>query len=352
MKEQNKAFKEMMDDTPEGVYELAPGLTSEEMRSVFFDETALAESPIKVYRLQGTKQRLYYTFENPDEPTFYTSVTTLIKWTMPTSPFLIKWIADMGYDESKVYAQERADYGTFMHKEIAVLLISRKYNTESLADELKSYIEAEKLPTDFINHGDELKKDILSFAQFMIECNVKPIAVEIVVPHPDGYAGAIDLVCEMTLEISDYWGEHYKTGMNAGKPKKTKQAITFTAIVDFKSGKKGFFEEHEIQLQAYKNMWDHNFPGRKIDRLFNWSPKNWRGQTPTYNLKDQTEARSREKFRHLVELSRIETERREKVITIVSGVIDVDKGLSENIFEMSLAELVKKNKEQKDAPKK
>lgn len=349
----SEAFNELMNDQAPGVYELAPGLTSEEMLSIFFNKDALVEAFEKVYCLQGTNHRYYYTFDQNFEPTFFTSVTTMIKATMPTSPYLIKWIADMGYDESKNFAAERADYGTFMHKEIAELLITKKYNTEAMKEKLKAYIEAEKLPSDFINHIDELKKDILAFAQFMIECKVKPLAIEIVLTHPtDGYAGAVDLICEMTQEVSGFYGEHFKTGARAGEPKETKKEQTFIAIVDFKSGRKGFFEEHEVQLQAYTEMWQHHFPGTPVERAFNWSPKAWTGATPTYNLKDQTGAKSRAKLKHLVEISKIENERRNNIVKVISGTIDLTKGLSENITEISLSQLVKKHKTESEKPKK
>jgi hypothetical protein len=348
---ENKAFEEMMNDQPAGVYELAQGLTAEEMVAVFFNTDALVEQPEMVYRLKGGKHRYYYTFNEAQEPVFFTSVTTMIKQTMPTSPHLIKWIADMGYEESRNYAQERADYGTFMHTEIAELLIARKYDTGTLKEKLKAFIEAEKLPVDFINHADELKKDILAFAQFMIDCKVKPLAIEIVLTHPtDGYAGAIDLVCEMTQEVKGYWGETYKSGVNKGKPKATKKEQTFIAIVDFKSGRKGFYEEHEIQLQAYTEMWQHHFPNKQVERVFNWSPKDWRGATPTYNLKDQTEAKSRNKLQYLVELARIESDKRINTVTIVEGVINLDAGLDNNVVEMTLSELVKKRKTDNEKP--
>ena len=57
------AFDKMMADNPDGVYELAPGLTSEEMFAVFFDENALVEAPEKIYRLQGSSHRYYYKFD-------------------------------------------------------------------------------------------------------------------------------------------------------------------------------------------------------------------------------------------------------------------------------------------------
>jgi len=349
----SKAFEEMMNDAPEGAYQLAPGLTSEEMLAVFFDEKALLEAPQKVYRLQGTNKRLYYTFDDKGVPTFFTSVTTMIKFTMPTSPHLIKWIADMGYEESKVYAEERADYGTFMHIELGHLAITRRYDTTSTKDRLKDYIEKNKLPSEFINHTDELKKDVMAFAQFMIDYKVQPLAVELVLTHPDGYAGAVDMPCKMTIQVDGLDHDNpYKSGPRKGEPREVKVDKEIVAIVDFKSGRKGFYEENEVQLEAYKQMWEHNFPEHPVDAIFNWSPKNWRTK-PSYNLKNQTESKSRAKLPMLVELARIESSTKSNTITIVDGTIDIEKGtLEDNILEMSLDELVMSKKNEAEGRKK
>lgn len=330
-------------------YDLAPGMTAVEMRAMFFDSDAIVETPERIYRLDSSGHRYYYKFDEHGNPEFFVSVTTLIKQTTPTSPHLIKWIADMGYDESRAYAQERADYGTFMHKEIAELLLTREYDTDKLRSNLLDYIEANRLPSDFVNHEDELKKDVLAFAQFMIEHKVRPLAVEVVLSHPrDGYAGAVDMVCLMEIEEMGEWGEVYKTGKNAGKPKRTKARHEVLAMVDFKSGRKNFYEDNEIQLAAYKELWNENFPDRPVDRIYNWSPKDWRGATPTYNLKDQTNSKSQFKLPYLVEIARIEDDKRDKTVNLVSGKISLDNGLSDNIESITLSEVVKRRKSEKE----
>lgn len=350
---ESKAFEDLMNDQQEGVFNLAPGISAEEMIAEFFNEDALVEAPEKIYRLSGSKDRYYYSFDPEGEPIFYVSVTTMIKFTMPTSPHLIKWIADMGYDEAQNYAADKADYGTFMHKEINHLIISRRYNLDDLRPRLKEWIEKEKLPQDFINYEDQFKKDLLAMAQFLKDYQVKPLAVEIVLPHKeDGYAGAIDLVCEMVVQVDGLDHENpYKTGPRKGQPRECKVDKTVVAIVDHKSGRKGFYPENEIQLQAYKQMWEQHFPNRPIEKLFNWSPKDWRGSTPTYNLKDQTDSKNRKKLEHLVQLAKIESDGKETNHTIVSGVIDLDKGVEENVMEMSLSDLVKKRKAERDQEK-
>lgn len=327
----------------EGAYEIAPGMTAEQIKAEFFNEDALQEQPETVYRLDSSGHRYYYTIDEDGEPRFYVSVTTLIKQTLPTSPQLIKWIADMGYDESQRYAADRASYGTFLHEQIGELVINRSYNLDYLKERLKMYIESEKLPTDFINYADDLKHDILAFAQFMKDVDFKPLAIELVLTNPiDGYAGAIDIAGEFTIEEKGFFGETYKTGANAGKPKETKRQRRIRGIIDVKSGKKGFFPEYEIQLHAYMKMWNMHFESHPVERVYNWSPKEWKGKVPTYNFKDQTDSKNAKKLPYLVELARIEDEKRDNTVTFCNGIIDLDKDLDNNITELSLSDVVKK----------
>lgn len=331
-------------------FEIAPEMTVESMEALFYNSDLVKRQPERIYRVNAHNYRLYYRFLETGEPEFYVSVTTLIKKTLPTSDYLIKWIADMGYEEAQKYAAERAEYGTFMHAEITRLLIDRTYDLSKIKPRLKMFIESQQLKSDCIFWADDLKKDLLSFAQFMIEYNVVPIAIEMILYHPkDGYAGAIDLVCEMDYEEKGFFGEVYKTGEKAGQPKETKRSRRINAIIDNKSGRKGFYESCEIQLQSYREMWDHHFPEVKIDKVFNWSPKDWRGKIPTFNLKDQTDSASRAKLPYLVELARIENNKRENKILITNGVIDLTKGLSSNIEEMELNEIVKKRRDEIEA---
>ena len=244
----------------------------------------------------------------------------MIRNTLPTSPHLIQWLVSKqgsGADE----AEERAHYGTFLHVECADLMINGTYDLDKLSSKLQIYLTTHNLPQSHLSWTDELKKDILSFGQFVIDRNVKPLAIEICLWHPrDKYAGALDIVCSMDFN---------KKRINA--------------IVDIKSGRKGFYESHEIQLHAYLDMWKIHFPDTVIDKVFNWSPKSFR-KAPTYNLKDQTDSKNAQKLPHLVEIARIEDDKRDNKVTVVGGVIDLVKGLAGNIEELTFTELIKKNK--------
>lgn len=310
---------EMPNETKE---EIAPGMTVEEMTAMFFDG-ALIEPPYKVWQINSKGHRYYYKFDDNGTPEFYPSVTTILSQTMPQSPFLIKWIADKGIDEAERYKAERAAYGTFMHAQFEELIINRVYDLDGLKAKLKDYIDNNKLPADFIYYADDLKKDVLAFAQFVLDYDVKPLAVEIALVHPVyNYAGMIDLPCTMLAKpgSKDY----------------------INAIVDFKSGRKGFYEEAEIQLHLYKMMWNENFPDVPIERVFNFSPKDWR-KKPTYNLKDQTDSPNAQKIPYLLELAAIEDAKRDNTFTAVTGAICLDEkpDLNDNVTSLTLAELIK-----------
>jgi hypothetical protein len=79
-----------------------------------------------------------------------------------------------------------------------------------------------------------------------------------------------------------------KSGPNKGQLKQVNIEKEVIAIVDFKSGRKGFWESHEIQLKAYQWMVDENYPDLKVEKVFNWSPKDWKSK-PTYTLTRQTD---------------------------------------------------------------
>lgn len=319
----NNKFLKALLEGEKNETELVPGLTAEEMSAVYFDANALKEAPYKLYQLNGEGHRYYYRFEG-NEPVFYPSVTTLLRQTMPTSPFLIQWIAQNG-DNADFKRDLAASYGTLMHREIERLLIARAYDLDAVTDIVREWLERENIADKYLSEwSGKLRKDILAFAQFVKDWKVRPLAVEISLCSSLGYAGCIDLPCVLT----------------------DKKGNEFRAIVDFKSGRKGFWEEHELQLELYRLMWNEAYEDLQIDRIFNWSPKDWR-TSPTYNFKEQTDSKNIAKVPALLELARIEDDKRENNVTFCEGVIDLDGDLSGNFKTLSLAELIKARTEGK-----
>lgn len=323
----------------------------EEMVPDYFDQDALVAQPKQVFRINVSGKRFYYTFKDEySQPEFFVSVTTFINQTLPKSKFLEDWAINNfnSAEEKDAYVQDKAKYGTFMHSQIVDFLINKTYDLDRLKSRLKTYIESEQLPSDFIHYADELKKDMLAFARFCIDTRLKPLAIEIVLTHfSDKYGGALDLVAELDAPIKGFHGEVYKSGKKKGQPRMTKEIRRVKAIIDFKSGRKGFFESHVVQLGAYREMWNENYPEIPIDYIFNWSPVDWRGE-PKYKFEDQTQSKSLRKLPFLVDLAKIENEDRSDSVVVCSGVLDlVDPNLGENVQEFTLSEIIS-NKRKKD----
>lgn len=321
----------LVEPEKEQATEIAPGMTVEEIRAVYFNADALKEPAYRLFQLNSDGYRYYYRFNDAGEPEFYPSVTTLLKQVMPTPPALLDWMIANGKDGSTEKRDLAAAYGTFMHGEFEKLIINRRYDFDSVQAAMLAYMERENLPEKVFSEWlPKIRKDVLAFAQFIKDWNVKPLAVEIGLYHPQfHYAGCLDLPCVMT------------------DPKNGK---SFVAIVDFKSGRKGFYEEHELQLHLYREMWNVHYPETPVTRVFNFSPKDWR-KSPTYNLKDQTDSANAKKLPYLLALATIEDEKRDNTLTIIRGVLDLDKGkISDNILNLSLAELIKTKADEKDAP--
>ena len=316
-------FPEINEEQPTGVFEIIPGMTVEEMTAMFFDEKTLIEPPYKVWQLNSKGHRYYYRYDDAGNPEFFPSVTTILSQTLPKAPHLINWIANKGIEEAERYKGERAAYGTFMHAAFEELLINRAYDLDGLKGKLKEYIEVYLLPDDFIYYADDLKKDVLAFAQFVLDYDVRPLAVEIALVHPYyKYAGMIDCPCTMRAKIGS--------------------DDRINAIVDFKSGRKGFYEESEIQLGMYRDMWNVNFEQFPVTRIFNFSPKDWR-KRPSYNLKEQTDSPNIRKIPYLLEIAAIEDEKKDNTFTSVNGMVLLDNApdLTQNVISLSLAELIK-----------
>lgn len=316
-------FEAVEVEQPTGIFEILPGMTVEEMTAMFFDEKTLIEPPYKVWQLNSKGHRYYYRYDNNGNPEFFPSVTTILSQTLPKAPHLIQWIANKGIEEAERYKGERAAYGTFMHAAFEELLINRAYDLDGLKGKLKEYIEVYRLPDDFIYYADDLKKDVLAFAQFVLDYDVRPLAVEIALVHPYyKYAGMIDCPCTMLAKIG---GDE-----------------RINAIVDFKSGRKGFSEESEIQLGMYRDMWNVNFEQFPVTRIFNFSPKDWR-KRPSYNLKEQTDSPNIRKIPYLLEIAAIEDEKKDNTFTSVNGMVLLDNApdLTQNVISLSLAELIK-----------
>lgn len=284
-------------------------LSIEEVKALYSSDKLILTPSYKLYRLNGGDVRFYYTIDpTTKEPEFYTSWTSLISANLPPNEYLIKWRIEMGEQAARAYMMERASYGTFMHGQLEKFMIEREYDLDLLYDRLLEWEISKSGHPNARNWYWEMRKDILSFVQFAADVDLEPFAIEIAIASPSsGAAGSLDLVCKMNIEEKGFWGETYKSGENKGEPKETKQTNRIRAIVDFKSGKHGFYDGHIIQLHGYRKTWNENFPDVQIDRVFNWAPNEWR-DNPGYKLEEQTDKWQGKLLEPLIEQNKIRVE--------------------------------------------
>lgn len=298
-------------------------LPIESVRAAYFDKLALREPDYALFRIVTPKGRFYYTMTD-GVPQLYLGVTSMLAMVIPKPQGLIKWIADMGWEKSQEYMIERSWYGTLLHKEIEYLLINKKYDFTLIEQVVEDYCIDNGYKIDSEKWNADLKQDMLAFTKFCHDYNVKPIAVEIMLVHPEGYSGTVDIIAYMDIEVEGDWGEVYKSGERKGQPKLSKKKITMLCVIDVKSTRKGTsHEEKDVQLEAYKQLIEHNFPELKIERIFNWSPKDWRGATPTYNLNDKTSSVDMQKFYAWIRVAQIEMDKKDTILGEITGQIEL-----------------------------
>lgn len=265
-------------------------------------DSPLIEPPYQLYRLTSQHEgRFYWRMRDDESLAYYASVTTLIAATS-NSPFLTQWVGSLGNAEAERQRDSAAEYGTALHHFISKFNILGEFNTLFLDIEIMQYCEKErpKYPTG--HWAREMLRDLLAWQQFVQDYNVQPIAIEIMLCSDRlKMAGALDLVCEMDYHEKGFWGEVLKSGPNAGQPKETKRTRRIVAIIDVKSGRKGFYDSHKRQLKAYQFLLRENCPGFEAERLFNWSPKDWKTD-PDYNFTDQTDGTSDREVELMAEL--------------------------------------------------
>lgn len=222
-------------------------------------------SPYRIKRVQKGGDRYYCTYQE-EEPKFYLSVTSFTSKCLP-NPYLSKWRGDLGNELADFKSELAADYGTFMHIEIGDFIKNGNYNfddaDERVIDYLLSHDLSMKLMSEWI---DKIHNDMLSFAAFCIKHEVQTIACEFpIVSDKWKLGGCIDYPCSMLFR---------KKRVNA--------------IVDFKSGRKGFYESHELQLKVYREMWNETFGDIiPMTHIFNWAPTEWKCGVPKFKLKNQ-----------------------------------------------------------------
>ena len=333
-------------------------LTVEEVIAQYFDKEAMREPLYKLYRISTPKGRYYYTFQD-GRPVVFMGMTTMLSETMRQPEGLIKWIAEMGYNKSREYMNVMASYGSLMHNEIANYHINnRKYDLDLVETVVRTYVEAQPRmvkESEYFNlHEwiDRLKHDMVSWDAFVKKHNVVPIAIEMPLAHVDGYSGTIDIPCWMDVEEEGHYGEVYKSGPQKDQPKLTKRMNRYRCIIDMKSTRKGTgHEDKKFQLIGYKRLWEFNFPDAPIDKLFNWSPKDW-DKIPSWTLSEKTGSVENDEFDAMMALARRRLGGKDPVYIDLNGEINPDTVASDYVKTITLEDHILRKQEAKKEAKK
>ncbi len=270
-------------------------ISIEIVKSTYINEDALRVQPYKVYRFGYGEGRVYYTM--PDEKTVnvYSSLTTALNQSNPLAQPLLEWYCKLGYDEAKRFSKMKAHYGTMLHQLIGEVAISMECNLDKahMQQIVEDYTSKHNYwQPECATWASTLQEDMVAWMQFAAKSKMRVLAVELcLVSDKMLYATQIDIVCKMFDDVKGNWGEVYKSGERKGEPKETYKEFEFTALINMKSGRHGFYRSQGIQLEAERRIFEENYPDIKIDKIYNWSPKEWNNYADdkeSYQLKDWT----------------------------------------------------------------
>lgn len=265
--------------------------------------------------------RYYFVIDKNQIPVFFKGTTQVVSLTMPAKSkkdHLLEWYVNH-FESMKLareYVRTKAQYGTFMHSIFAIYYRDGGITKENLNAYLTDFMVREKISMDYFDFwSQDVMSDLLSFEAFMVAHEVIPYCFEIPFYHPMGFATQIDLPCEMTVwEYGDH-GEKYKSsssrhGYKKGDPKITKGPKRIRAIINFKSKRDGVFhDDNELQLLLERKIWNYWMAehGLGIERIFNWSPKNWVKSdgtgTPGFNLVEKTHTKEADCLEHFLAIA-------------------------------------------------
>jgi hypothetical protein len=91
-------------------------------------------------------------------------------------------------------------------------------------------------------------------------------------------------------------------------------------------------------------MWNEWFADLEVERVFNWSPKEWTGNVPTYNFVEQTGNKSIKKLPYLLAMEKASEGNLDRTVIVTEGVLDLDKGIESNMYAVKLSDMVKLGK--------
>lgn len=283
--------------------------TDEEIEiEVVTPEYAVNKNYKPMYRFNKSGKRFYYDMID-GEIKLFPSVTTTKGEMMPFSTHVLKYLIkrEGGVDEYDDFMDAAQCYGTALHICMSHYLKSggtrkeRSIHKDTIRDIVYQLCEKERIPSHEYKYWTHMiRKDMTCLKHFLRDYDFEPLYIEYPGYYSKGdvrFAGAIDLIGYMTIEekikkevpSGEFYQKDTKSGAKKGDPK----MVTVTeivkkkmlAIVDWKSGKKGFYKDQAVQLKMYAMIVKQHL-GLEAECLYNVTPN----ETSTnYKLKERSE---------------------------------------------------------------
>ena len=273
-------------------------LDIEKIRELYFDENYVRSRECQFRRVDiSGGLREYIEVSEDLSAAIAASVTTIEKKTIPLSEYILKWM----YDNHKNYEwlrDQSANYGTFFHTLCAHALRGGEIdnNPDALKEMMKAFytkyresgFDFEEGYTWYRLMKRNLKKEILSFFRWAEDYDVKPLAIEYKLMSKKeigswclrGKGFTNCQKCKNKIDINGKCENYLSIRQSAGcldfvvraKGEKTGGEWKIV-LVDVKSGLNGeTYEENEVQLEAYAEMWNESNLDCLIDMIFVFKP--------------------------------------------------------------------------------
>lgn len=342
-------YMQQLMEPPEDWYPVDP-MFHEQKSQLKYSMWRLDANYVRYYWSPEFGELFGYDLFAPQGNGFGASVTSIIDAQAEEKKFLRQWQSKMGgYDAAQEYMHSRGDYGTLLHILITELFRLGQFDLSLLPKILYEYVKRNQIWfQDTRGWVSDLENDLTGVMQWVKDYDVKPIALEvpIYVPVYDPHTGEIiymsagtpDLVCDM-----------YAKNYSEKTLKKHRKRVR--AVIDFKSGRKGFYEEHEIQANVYKDAWNWNMKNYIVDRrstsrficdaCANWAPTGSRGNKTTYKFTWQTDKDSSQLWYHYVSEFMIKKRHEVPDVRRLGGVLKMGEDTSQNIKYMPAEKFMK-----------
>lgn len=163
----------------------------------------------------------YYTHDNI---TFYPSVTTILD-VYPKGFGFTQWLKDLGSNADEV-VKRASNTGSKVHDMIDIYLSGEKISWVNEAGETLYTLEEWLMFLKFVEFYNTYKPSIIIHEESLLDEKL-------------GFGGTLDLVCRIENQ---------------------------TWLIDYKTGN-GHYKSHELQISAYRKLWNKINPKNQIERV-------------------------------------------------------------------------------------